>query len=129
MKNHVASMVAVISETFVTNHQQGARLISKATISSVPGTHYRVDDSMNESVTVMRDPDNRKQVLIYSSDDSVDPWDNLAILLEGVGVLVAACANNGKISHNEQSVEDYLKSYIGKVCNDYEASRPLSQRN
>ena len=84
---------------------------------------------MNESVTVMRDPDNREQILIVSPDSTGDPWEELALLLEGIGVLVAACANNGKISHNEQSVEDYLKSYIGKVCNNYETLRPPSQRN
>ena len=84
---------------------------------------------MNEEITVMYDPNNPNQVLVGSPSGDGDPWDDLALLLEGVGVLVAACANNGKISHNEQSVEDYLKSYIGKVCNDYKTIRPLSQRN
>jgi len=82
---------------------------------------------MNDPVTVMRDPDNPKKVLVSSLEG--DPWDDIALLMEGVGVLVALCASNGKISHNEQSVEDYLKSYIGKVCNDYKAERPLSQKN
>ncbi|MCZ6897666.1 MAG: hypothetical protein O7D95_03005 [Betaproteobacteria bacterium] len=81
---------------------------------------------MNEEITVMYDPDNPNRVLVSGEGD---PWNDIALLLEGLGVLVAACANNGKISHNEQSVEDYLKSYIGKICNDYTATRPVSQRN
>lgn len=81
---------------------------------------------MNELITVMYDPDNPNRVLVSGEGD---PWDDIALLLEGLGVLVAACANNGKISHNEQSVEDYLKSYIVKICNDYTTTRPVSQRN
>ena len=84
---------------------------------------------MNQSITIMLDPENPKQVLVGSPEGSDDPWDDIALLLEGLGVLVAACANNGKISHNEQSVEDYLKSYVGKICNDYKYTRPISHRN
>jgi len=84
---------------------------------------------MNRSITVMYNPDDPNRVLIGSPDGVGDPWEDIALLLEGLGVLVAACADNGKLSHNEQSVEDYLKSYIGKICNDYKTTRPLSQRN
>ena len=84
---------------------------------------------MNKSVAVMYNPDNSKQVIVESLEGTGEPWDDIALLLEGIGVLVAACASNGKISHNEQSVEDYLKNYIGKICNDYKYTRPLTQRN
>ena len=73
---------------------------------------------MKRELTIIYDHERRPGIVKISSPDN-DPWNDLGILLEGLGVLVGACLNEGKAEHNGQSVEEYLKAYIGKVCNDY----------
>ena len=85
---------------------------------------------MIHEISVVYDDDrkiNGKAVVkIGKPNGRGDAWEDLGLLLEGVGVLVGACANEGKTEHNGQSVENYLKDYIGKVCNDYQTVKSLS---
>ena len=71
------------------------------------------------SVSVIYNPDKPDQVSIGTEDGQGDPWEDLALLLEGVGVLVRACINSGVTEHNGMPLKKYLNQYIDKVCDDY----------
>lgn len=81
---------------------------------------------MRKEITVIHDDSKPNKVMIGSSNRLGDPWMDLGLLLEGVGVLVSACANEGITEHKGQPVNEYLKSYIDKVCADYKS---ISMRN
>jgi hypothetical protein len=44
-----------------------------------------------------------------------DSWDDLAILMEGVGILAKVCVNNGITEHKGKPLKEYLQWYIGEV--------------
>ena len=73
---------------------------------------------MKRSVSVTYDPD-KKAVLIGTDNGADNPWDDLFLLLEGIGVLTTVCVNAGKTEHNGLPLDEYLKSYIDKVFADY----------
>jgi len=74
---------------------------------------------MKTEISVLYDDSKPNKVMIGKPDGDGDPWSDLAILLEGVGVLVAACLQQGMTEHKGQPVNEYLKDYIDKVCTDY----------
>ena len=82
---------------------------------------------MKREITVIHDDEKPNKVLIGSPDGIGGPWMDLALLLEGVGVLVAACMNQGITEHNGQPLNEYLKSYIDKVCVDYKTLSVVQQ--
>lgn len=83
---------------------------------------------MDKQVTVtLKKKNNGKHQVTISSGEAEHPWEDVAILMEGIGVLTTICLNNGKTEHNGQAIDDYLKSYIDKVYEDYTASVTLLQ--
>ena len=73
-----------------------------------------------KNVSVMYDESKPDQVVVGGSGD---PWEDAALLLEGVGVCVQICRNNGISEHNGQPLNEYIKSYIDHVCADYKNSQ------
>ncbi len=55
------------------------------------------------------------RVRIEKPDEHSDPWDDLATLMEGVGILVKVCINTGKTEHKGKPLKEYLQWYIGEV--------------
>jgi hypothetical protein len=41
-----------------------------------------------------------------------DPWEDLAIAMEAVGLLTKVCINSGKTMHNGETIGDYLVRYV-----------------
>lgn len=74
---------------------------------------------MKRTITITYDDASPDKVMLCSHDGANDPWEDLALLLEGAGVLTGACINAGITEHNGQPLNKYLKSYIDKVCGDY----------
>lgn len=76
---------------------------------------------MKHEITVIYDDTKPNRVMVGKprSPEANDPWADLAILLEGVGVLTNACVQAGITEHKGQPVNEYLKDYIDKVCVDY----------
>ena len=68
------------------------------------------------SVSVIYDPANPKTVCIGSDDGLGDPWEDLRLLMEGVGILARICVIAGKIEHKDMPIKEYLQGYIGEVC-------------
>jgi len=74
------------------------------------------------NISVSYDPKKPNFVAIGSNEGKGDPWEDLGLLLEGVGVLVKVCMYSGKIEHNGLPIKKYLKRYVGKVCDDYKST-------
>lgn len=81
------------------------------------------------SVSVIYDPAKPNTVCIGTEDGKGDPWNDLGLLMEGVGVLTRACINAGKTEHNGMPLKKYLKQYIGKVCDDFRRTLSIVQSN
>lgn len=74
---------------------------------------------MKQEISIIYDDQEPNKVLIKSSLSPQDPWGDLGLLIEGMGVLVSACISNGITEHNNQPLNEYLKDYVDKVCYDY----------
>lgn len=55
--------------------------------------------------------------VVIHSDEQGDPWGDIALLLEAIGILTTICLKEGKIEHKGQPLNEYLKSYVDKVYN------------
>ena len=75
---------------------------------------------MRKEIAVIYDDSMPDKIMIGKQEhDGDSPWEDLAYLLEGVGLLANLCFKNGITHHNDQTLPDYLKSYIDKVFADY----------
>jgi len=74
---------------------------------------------MKRELTIIYDDTKPNRVMLGNPDGTADPWGNLGLLLEGVGVVTGACMNMGKTEHNGKPLDKYLKQYIDEVFNDY----------
>lgn len=75
---------------------------------------------MKRQISVLRDDTKPDQISIASPDGQGIPWDDLGLLLEGVGILTNVCINSGKTEHNGKPIKDYLKDYIDSACDGCE---------
>lgn len=82
---------------------------------------------MKNEIAVMYDDSRPNKVMIGKPDGAGDPWTDLALLLEGVGLLANVCMQSGITEHKGKPLNEYLKSYIDKVCADYKTTMTLMQ--
>ncbi len=82
---------------------------------------------MRHEITVIYDESQPNKVMIGKSDGAGDPWVDLAVLLEGVGLLANVCKQSGITEHKGKPLNEYLKSYIDSVCGDYKTTMSLMQ--
>ncbi len=74
---------------------------------------------MRRELTIIVDDEKPNRVMLGNPEGTSDPWGDLGLLLEGVGVVTGACMNIGKTEHNGKPLNEYLKNYIDEVCGDY----------
>ena len=61
------------------------------------------------------------EVRVSASDDS-DPWEDIAILIEAIGMLASLCRRGGKKTHDGKPISKHFHKYLDKVLRDYENS-------
>jgi hypothetical protein len=81
---------------------------------------------MNENykltVECQRDDANKSKVLINGEYGFKDPWMDLGLMLEGVGLLINTVKGDGKTEHNGMPLDEYINDYIDRACADYKAT-------
>lgn len=81
------------------------------------------DSNGKYQLTVDYDGEREQKLMINGELGFKDPWMDLGLLLEGVGLLINTVIGDGKTEHNGLPLNDYLKNYIDSACNDYSRTK------
>lgn len=77
------------------------------------------DSKGKYQLTVDYDGEREQQLMIDGALGFKDPWMDLGLLLEGVGLLINTLKGDGKTEHNGLPLDEYIKRYIENACADY----------
>ncbi len=78
------------------------------------------DSNGKYQLIIEYDGQREQELMIDGENGFKDPWMDLGLLLEGVGLLINTVKGDGKTEHNGLPLNEYIKMYIDSACGDYQ---------